>query len=111
MRREGAVCPQPEVGARSGSSGPVMEQQGGHCGSEVSFQGENGRRCLERIEPVTLMTGKKKGPTLKFRMMFSLADKAEDLSPGHHLLIALSDYSQEVREEPGYIGVSATKTR
>ena len=43
-------------------------------------------------------------------MMFYLADKTEDLSPGHGLSDALRDSSKEVREEPGY-RVFTTKTR
>ena len=47
----------------------------------------------------------------KVKSMFYLADKTEDLSPGGHL----SDHSerllQEAREELGYIGVFAMKTR
>ena len=31
--------------------------------------------------------------------------------PGGSLLVALWDSSEEVREEPGYIGVFATKTK
>ena len=42
--------------------------------------------------------------------MFYLADKTEDLNPGCSLSDALRDCSEEIREEPGYIGVFA-KTR
>ena len=35
----------------------------------------------------------------------------EYLSQGYRLSVALRDSSEEGREEPGYIGVFATKTR
>ena len=43
--------------------------------------------------------------------MFYLADKAENMSPEGSLSDALRDCSKETREEPGYIGAFATKTR
>ena len=39
--------------------------------------------------------------------MFYLADFLRTSSLGHNIL----DNSEEIREEPGYIGVFATKTR
>ena len=41
----------------------------------------------------------------------NLADKTENLSPGHRLSDRLEKLFKGVREEPGYIGVFATKTR
>ena len=44
--------------------------------------------------------------------MFYLADFLRTSSPGDSFLdIALRDCSKEVKEEPGYTGVFATKTR
>ena len=43
--------------------------------------------------------------------MFYLADKTKDLSLGNSISDSLRDCSQEVREEPGYTGVFATKAR
>jgi len=43
--------------------------------------------------------------------MFYLADKTEDLSPGHSISDNSERLLQEVREEPGYIAVFATETR
>ena len=40
--------------------------------------------------------------------MFYLADKTKDLSPGNSISDSLR-YCSEVREEPGYVGVFATK--
>ena len=43
--------------------------------------------------------------------MFYLADKTEDLSGDTAPQRALRDCSKEVREEPGYIRIFATKNR
>ena len=43
--------------------------------------------------------------------MFYLVDETKDLSPDTASQIALRDCSEEVGEEPGYIGVFAAKTR
>ena len=43
--------------------------------------------------------------------MFYLADKTKDLSLGNSISDSLRDCSEEVREEPGYIGVFVTKGR
>ena len=43
--------------------------------------------------------------------MFYSAHKTEDLSPDTTSHIALRDCSNEVKEEPGYIGIFTTRTR
>ena len=45
------------------------------------------------------------------RIVFYLADKAEDISLEGSLSDALRDCSKETREEPEYMRVFATKTR
>ena len=45
------------------------------------------------------------------RIIFYLANKTEDLSPGQSLSIVPRDCFEKIRKEPGYIGVLATKTR
>ena len=47
---------------------------------------------------------KKKKPNLRAENYVLLGPVAEDLSPGDHLLDALRDRSEGVREEPGYTG-------
>ena len=51
------------------------------------------------------------GKSPKLKVMFYLADKTEDLSPGGSLSDHFERLLQEAREELGYIGVFATKTR
>ena len=48
--------------------------------------------------------------TYMLRIMFCSADKTEDLSPDTVAQMALRGCSKEVRDEPAYMGVFATKT-
>ena len=43
--------------------------------------------------------------------MFYLVDQTEDLSQGHSLSDGTEGCAKEGREEPGYMGVFATKPR